>query len=40
VVLVQVGDLYFVQDGHHHISVAQALGQSRGQGDPLAVGQS
>jgi hypothetical protein len=25
--LVQVGDVYFVQDGHHRISVAQALGQ-------------
>ena len=25
--LVQVGDVYFVRDGHHRISVAQALGQ-------------
>jgi hypothetical protein len=25
--LIQVGDVYFVQDGHHRISVAQALGQ-------------
>jgi hypothetical protein len=25
--LVQVGDLYYVQDGHHRISVARALGQ-------------
>jgi hypothetical protein len=25
--LVRVGDLYFVQDGHHRISVARALGQ-------------
>jgi hypothetical protein len=25
--LIQVGDFYFVQDGHHRISVAQALGQ-------------
>jgi len=25
VVLVQVGDLYFVRDGHHRISVARAL---------------
>jgi hypothetical protein len=25
--LVQVGDLYFVLDGHHRISVARALGQ-------------
>jgi hypothetical protein len=27
VVLVQVGDTYFVRDGHHRISVARALGQ-------------
>jgi hypothetical protein len=27
VVLVQVGDIYFVKDGHHRISVARALGQ-------------
>ncbi|MEJ2733000.1 MAG: hypothetical protein P8189_05405 [Anaerolineae bacterium] len=27
VVLIQVGDVYFVRDGHHRISVAQALGQ-------------
>jgi hypothetical protein len=26
--LVQVGDLYFVNDGHHRISVARALGES------------
>ena len=26
--LVQIGDLYFVQDGHHRISVARALGQT------------
>jgi hypothetical protein len=25
--LVQVGDLYYVLDGHHRISVARALGQ-------------
>jgi hypothetical protein len=25
--LIQVGNLYFVRDGHHRISVAQALGQ-------------
>jgi hypothetical protein len=25
--LIQVGDIYFVQDGHHRISVARALGQ-------------
>lgn len=25
--LVQLGDTYFVQDGHHRISVAKALGQ-------------
>jgi hypothetical protein len=28
VVLVQIGDTYFVQDGHHRISVARALGQT------------
>ena len=27
VALVQVGEFYFVQDGHHRISVARALGQ-------------
>ena len=27
VVLVQVGHVYFVRDGHHRISVARALGQ-------------
>jgi hypothetical protein len=26
--LVQVGDIYFVKDGHHRISVARALGRS------------
>jgi hypothetical protein len=26
--LVQVGDVYFVRDGHHRISVARALGQT------------
>jgi hypothetical protein len=25
--LIQVGDVYFVRDGHHRISVAQAMGQ-------------
>lgn len=25
--LVQIGEIYFVQDGHHRISVARALGQ-------------
>jgi hypothetical protein len=25
--LIQVGDVYYVQDGHHRISVARALGQ-------------
>ncbi len=25
--LIQVGDIYFVWDGHHRISVAQAMGQ-------------
>lgn len=28
VALVQVGDIYFVRDGHHRISVARALGQT------------
>ncbi len=28
VALIQVGDRYFVRDGHHRISVAQALGQN------------
>jgi len=28
VVLVQVGDIYFVRDGHHRVSVARALGQT------------
>jgi len=27
VALIQVGDIYFVKDGHHRISVARALGQ-------------
>jgi hypothetical protein len=27
VALVRVGDLYFVRDGHHRVSVARALGQ-------------
>jgi hypothetical protein len=27
VALIQVGDYYFVRDGHHRISVARALGQ-------------
>jgi hypothetical protein len=27
VALIQVGDLYFVRDGHHRLSVARALGQ-------------
>lgn len=28
VALIQVGDVYFVKDGHHRISVARALGQT------------
>lgn len=28
VALIQVGDVFFVRDGHHRISVAQALGQT------------
>jgi hypothetical protein len=27
--LIQVGDVYFVRDGHHRISVAQAFGQKQ-----------
>jgi len=27
VALIQIGDLYFVQDGHHRVSVARAMGQ-------------
>jgi hypothetical protein len=27
VTLIQVGDIYFVRDGHHRISVARALGE-------------
>lgn len=27
VALIQVGEVYFVQDGHHRVSVAKALGQ-------------
>jgi len=27
VVLIQIGELYFVRDGHHRISVARALGE-------------
>jgi len=26
--LIQVGDLYFVRDGHHRMSVARALGEA------------
>jgi len=25
--LIQIGDLYFVRDGHHRISVARGMGQ-------------
>jgi hypothetical protein len=28
VILIQIGDLYFVRDGHHRISVARALGDT------------
>jgi hypothetical protein len=27
--LIQVGDIYYVRDGHHRISVARALGQEQ-----------
>jgi hypothetical protein len=26
--LIRVGDVYFVRDGHHRVSVARALGQA------------
>jgi hypothetical protein len=26
--LIQIGDIYFVRDGHHRISVARAMGQT------------
>jgi hypothetical protein len=29
VALIQVGDVYFVRDGHHRISVARALGRNQ-----------
>lgn len=29
VALIQVGDVYFVRDGHHRISVARAMGRSQ-----------
>ncbi len=45
--LAQVGDIYFVKDGHHRISVARALGQKAieakvvvWQGAPLATDES
>ena len=25
--LIQIGDIYFVRDGHHRVSVARAMGQ-------------
>ena len=31
--LVQVGDIYFVRDGHHRISVGRALGQKHFEAD-------
>ena len=38
IILIQVGEIYFVQDGHHRISVARALDQEeiQGVGDGLA----
>ena len=37
--LVQVGDLYFVRDGHHRISVARAgATEHRGRGDEVGGG--
>ena len=32
VTLIQVGDIYFVEDGHHRISVAYALGDAEIEG--------
>jgi hypothetical protein len=29
VCLIQVGDVYFVRDGHHRISVAKVMGQEQ-----------
>jgi hypothetical protein len=34
--LIQVGDVYFVRDGHHRISVAKALGQAEIEADVTA----
>ncbi len=31
--LIQIGDVYFVRDGHHRISVAKALGQNEIEAD-------
>ena len=35
--LIQVGDIYFVRDGHHRISVARALGQPVIEAEVLAL---
>ena len=34
--LVQIGDLYFVRDGHHRISVARAMGQEAIEAEVIA----
>ena len=34
--LIQVGDVYFVRDGHHRVSVAKALGQAKIEADVTA----
>ncbi len=35
--LIQVGDIYYVRDGHHRISVSRALGQSFIEAEVTAV---
>jgi hypothetical protein len=34
--LIQVGDVYFVRDGHHRVSVSKALGQTEMEADVTA----
>jgi hypothetical protein len=38
--LIQVGDAYFVRDGHHRISVAHHLGQASIDAEVLIWGRS
>ncbi len=35
--LIQVGDIYYVRDGHHRVSVSRALGQSFIEAEVTAV---